>query len=72
MVTAMAESSTLSVPDQYELLLSKLSRAEREMDGELREHVRNRADDLERAGLSHAEAERRAMCVDPVTALRYE
>ena len=36
------------------------SRAEVEMDEELRLHIQNRADDLERSGLSRAEAERRA------------
>lgn len=36
------------------------SRVEAEMDEELRSHVQIRADDLERAGFSRAEAERRA------------
>jgi hypothetical protein len=31
-----------------------------EMDEELRSHIQNRADDLERSGLTRAEAERRA------------
>src|SRR5207248_10946888 len=36
------------------------SHHENEMDEELRAHVQNRADDLERCGLTPAEAERRA------------
>jgi hypothetical protein len=36
------------------------SRAEAEMDEELRAHIQSRADDLERSGLPRAEAERRA------------
>jgi hypothetical protein len=36
------------------------ARVEREIAEELREHIRNRADDLERSGLTRAEAERRA------------
>jgi predicted permease len=40
--------------------LFRRSRVEHEMDEELRGHIRNRADDLERSGLSRAEAERRA------------
>jgi predicted permease len=36
------------------------SQADREMDDELRSHIQHRADDLERTGLSRAEAERRA------------
>ncbi len=36
------------------------SHAEREMEDELRSHLQNRADDLERHGLSRAEAERQA------------
>ncbi|MGH9353199.1 MAG: ADOP family duplicated permease [Terriglobia bacterium] len=36
------------------------SNVEREMEGELRLHLRSRADDLERQGLSRAEAERQA------------
>src|SRR5437868_7305981 len=36
------------------------SHHENEMDEELRAHVQNRADDLERCGLTRAEAERRA------------
>src|SRR4249919_1081476 len=36
------------------------SQAESEMEEELRLHIQFRADDLERSGLSHAEAERRA------------
>jgi putative ABC transport system permease protein len=36
------------------------SRVEVEMDEELRSHIQNRADDLERSGLPRAEAERRA------------
>ena len=36
------------------------SRVEREMEDELRSHLQNRADDLERHGLSRAEAERQA------------
>jgi len=35
---------------------------EREMEEELRSHLQSRADDLERQGLSRAEAERRAHC----------
>ena len=34
------------------------ARAEREMDEEIRSHLQNRADDLERQGISRAEAER--------------
>jgi hypothetical protein len=34
--------------------------------------VQNLADDLERSGLTRAEAERRAMRVDPMVALCYE
>jgi hypothetical protein len=40
--------------------LFRRSQMEGEMDEELRAHIANRADDLERSGLSHAEAERRA------------
>jgi predicted permease len=36
------------------------SQLDRDMDEELRSHMLHRADDLERSGLSHAEAERRA------------
>jgi len=36
------------------------SRSEYEMDEELRAHIRDRADDLERSGISRTEAERRA------------
>ncbi|MGH9447430.1 MAG: permease prefix domain 1-containing protein, partial [Terriglobia bacterium] len=36
------------------------SSVEREMEEELRSHLRSRADDLERSGLSRAEAERQA------------
>src|SRR5579859_3302883 len=36
------------------------SGVERDMEEELRSHIQNRADDLERSGLSRAEAERRA------------
>jgi len=36
------------------------SRADDEMEEELRSHIQHRADDLERSGLSRAEAERRA------------
>ena len=36
------------------------SQTEREMKEELSSHIRSRADDLERAGLDRAEAERRA------------
>ena len=36
------------------------SEVESDMDEELRSHIENRADDLERSGLSRAEAERRA------------
>jgi NAD+--asparagine ADP-ribosyltransferase len=36
------------------------SRMQADMEEELREHIRHRADDLERSGLSRAEAERRA------------
>jgi predicted permease len=36
------------------------SRMQGDMEEELREHIRHRADDLERSGLSRAEAERRA------------
>lgn len=40
--------------------LFRRRRAEREMEEELRAHLRSRADDLERQGLSRAEAERQA------------
>jgi predicted permease len=40
--------------------LLRRSRVESEMDEELRAHIRNRADDLERSGLPRAQAERRA------------
>ncbi len=40
--------------------LFRRSRIESEMDEELRAHIRNRADDLERSGFPRAEAERRA------------
>src|SRR5215468_5585207 len=36
------------------------SRVEDDMDEELRSHIQHRADDLERSGLTRAEAERRA------------
>ncbi|HET6199655.1 MAG TPA: permease prefix domain 1-containing protein, partial [Candidatus Acidoferrales bacterium] len=36
------------------------SRMDRDMDEEIRSHIQNRTDDLERSGLSRAEAERRA------------
>src|SRR6202453_1004081 len=36
------------------------SKTDREIDEELRSHIQHRADDLERTGLPHAEAERRA------------
>src|SRR6185437_1817349 len=36
------------------------ARMDAEMDEELRSHIENRADDLERSGLARAEAERRA------------
>ena len=36
------------------------ARVENDTDEELRAHVQNRADDLERSGLTRAEAERRA------------
>ena len=35
-------------------------RVNREMDDELRSHLHHRADDLQRAGISRAEAQRRA------------
>ncbi|HKW02327.1 MAG TPA: ABC transporter permease [Vicinamibacterales bacterium] len=40
--------------------LFRRSRLDAELDDELRSHIQHRADDLERAGLSRAEAERRA------------
>jgi putative ABC transport system permease protein len=40
--------------------LFRRERVESEMDEEIRAHVRNRADDLERSGLARAAAERRA------------
>jgi putative ABC transport system permease protein len=40
--------------------LLQRSKIEREMDEELRAHIANRADDLERSGLPRAESERRA------------
>src|SRR5215472_17705027 len=40
--------------------LSHRARVENETEEELRSHVQNRADDLERSGLMRAEAERRA------------
>jgi putative ABC transport system permease protein len=40
--------------------LSRRSQIESELDEELRAHIANRADDLERSGLPRAEAERRA------------
>jgi putative ABC transport system permease protein len=40
--------------------LFRRSRVDRDMDDELRAHIQSRADDLERSGLSRAEAERRA------------
>ena len=42
------------------LALLHRARVENETDEELRAHVQNRADDLERSGLTRAEAERRA------------
>lgn len=41
-------------------VLFRRSQSEGDLDEELRVHVRNRADDLERSGLTRAEAERRA------------
>lgn len=40
--------------------LLRRSHVESEMDDELRSHIQNRADDLQRGGLSRSEAERRA------------
>jgi hypothetical protein len=40
--------------------LFRRTRIEREMEEELRYHIQDRADDLEKSGLSHAEAERQA------------
>ncbi len=40
--------------------LFQRSQVNAEMDEELRSHLQHRADDLERSGLSRAEAERRA------------
>ncbi|HKV26771.1 MAG TPA: permease prefix domain 1-containing protein, partial [Candidatus Acidoferrales bacterium] len=40
--------------------LFRRSRIDGDMDAELRAHIQSRADDLERSGLSRAEAERRA------------
>ena len=41
-------------------LLFRRSRVEEEMEEEFRAHLRRRADDMEREGLSRAEAERQA------------
>lgn len=39
------------------------SRVEREVEDELRSHLLNRADELERQGLARAEAERQALSI---------
>ena len=49
--------------DSLRFRIAKLfqrSQVNAEMDEELRSHIQHRADDLERSGLSRAEAERRA------------
>jgi hypothetical protein len=52
--------STLSAIRTFLNFLFRRRRAEREIEGELRSHLRRRADDLESQGLSHEEAERQA------------
>jgi predicted permease len=53
----------MSVLTSFRSLVSRVfhrSQTDREMDAELRSHMQHRADDLERSGLSRAEADRRA------------
>jgi predicted permease len=49
-----------SIIRNFLFLVFRRERVEHEMEEELRSHLRNRADDLERRGLSRAEAERQA------------
>src|SRR5580658_5953238 len=53
----------MKLPLWFRSLLSALFHSKHidaEMDEEMRLHIQNRAEDLERSGLSHGEAERRA------------
>ena len=53
----------MNFPTSLHTLFSRVfhsSDLDRGVEEELRSHIQHRADDLERSGLSHAEAERRA------------
>ncbi len=52
--------SLLSSLRSFVSTLFQRSQIDADMEEELRSHIQHRADDLERSGLSHAEAERRA------------
>lgn len=53
----------------FVLTVSRRSDVERDMDEELRAHIQNRIEDLERSGLPRPEAERRARYSTPQGAL---
>jgi len=53
----------MSMVDRFRLCMATLFRREQlsdEVEEEIRSHIQHRADDLERSGLDHAEAQRRA------------